>query len=101
MFKFMVIFRSFYGFICTSSPQYFLEVGAFGVSERIVTEDFCEVFNFFIREVQSERSGLAPMASVPSARAKAAKRNVTGGEHVVGWEMAGACFWPRSGDICC
>ena len=28
-------------------PQYFLEVGAFGVSERIVTEDFCEIFQFF------------------------------------------------------
>lgn len=82
-------------------PQDFLEVGTFGVSERIVTEDFCEIFQFFLREVQSERSGLAPMASVPSARAKAAKRRVSGGEHVVGWAMVGGCFWLRNDDICC
>ena len=69
-------------------PQDFLEVGTFGVSERIVTEDFCEIFQFFLREVQSERSGLAPMASVPSARAKAAKRRVSGG---------GTCCWVGDG----
>ena len=65
-------------------PQDFLEVGTFGVSERIVTEDFCKIFLFFCVKYKASEAVLPRWRACPVPEPKLRSGMYLGGNMLLG-----------------